>query len=247
VKTMTISSVLSANAVSASSDRGFFTGLSIIIALVVLAGFGPSYYFRGFTGQAPELTGLMHLHGLAFSLWIMLLVTQTCLIAAHRRDLHRQLGLAGVGAGLFLIAMAASLAYERTLTWLKDPGFSAYDVLQFLAIPVTTILYFSGMFTAALILRNRSAVHKRLMMLATFDIITPAISRLPWMTLQSSTWHYVATDLLLLALLLHDLRTLRRPHTATVIGGAVLIASQLGREWLALTDTWLDIALWLTA
>ena len=231
----------------ALAEQRFFRNLSWFLALLVLAGFAPSFYLRALFTAPPELTGLMQVHGLAFTTWILLLVTQTTLVARGHTRWHRRLGYAGIASALAMMGMAAALAYERTLTWLQDPTFSSGDVLAFLAVPSTTVVYFSGMFIAAFCYRKHPAIHKRLMMLATFDIITPAISRLPWMNLQGVFWPYAATDLLILILLVHDWRTLRRPHPATLLGGAVLVVSQAGREWLSTTDTWMDIAVRLTS
>jgi len=62
----------------------------------------------------------------------------------------------------------------------------------------------------------------------------------------SAVWHYVAIDLLLVAIAAHDWRVFKRVYPATLVGGAVLILSQVGREWLSRSDSWLAFAEWLT-
>jgi len=67
------------------SDSVFFPLMAIAMALVVFVGFAPTYYLREqFNG--PPLNLLRMVHGAAFTGWIALLVTQTGLIAANRRD-----------------------------------------------------------------------------------------------------------------------------------------------------------------
>lgn len=229
-----------------SADGRFFRNTACLLAILVLIGFAPSYFLRSISDSPPELTLLMQAHGLVFTLWIMLLVLQSTLAGSGNLLWHRRLGWASVPLALAMMVLAASLAYERTLTWLEDPSFDSYEVLAFLAIPTTTIVFFTCLYTTAILLRRRSGIHKRLMLIVSLDICTPAMSRLPLMVELSSTWHYLAMDLFLLALAWHDWRTRGRMHPATLWGGAALIASQAGREWLAWTDMWLDFALWLT-
>jgi hypothetical protein len=223
----------------------FFRNLSYVLALLVLAGFAPSYYFRSVVVAPVGLTGLMALHGLVFTAWTVLLVVQTSLVTVGNLVWHRRLGYSSVVLAVLMLVLAATLALERTQTWLADPSFSAGEVLQFLAIPTITIVYFAGMYAAALAYRQQPATHKRLMVMASLDLFTPAVARLPYLNALSSTYHYVAIDLLLLALVIHDWRNFKRVHAATLWGGAALIASQVGRELLSQTDTWMDIALWL--
>src|SRR5678815_998721 len=51
---------------------------------------------NGLTTDPRPMVALVHLHAIAFSAWLVLLVVQTRLIAAHRVDMHMKLGLAGV-------------------------------------------------------------------------------------------------------------------------------------------------------
>ena len=52
--------------------------------------------------------------------------------------------------------------------------------LAFLAVPIGTLLVFAILVGAGLAQRRRSETHKRLMLLATIAILTPAIARLRW-------------------------------------------------------------------
>src|SRR2546430_6276618 len=51
-------------------------------------------YTTLFRSHAPLPSLTIHLHGAAFSCWILLLVTQTSLVSAGRVDIHRRLGVA---------------------------------------------------------------------------------------------------------------------------------------------------------
>src|SRR5918993_5051710 len=60
----------------ASHDRLFYGSMAVILALIVLAGFGPSYYFRLASGgpqatvSGGPFTGLVHFHGALFTAWV---------------------------------------------------------------------------------------------------------------------------------------------------------------------------------
>ena len=76
------------------SDRLFYMGMSLAMALTVFAGFAPTFFLKLFS-DSPPLSPLLHMHGLAFTSWYALFFTQTVLIANQRPDIHRKLGIAG--------------------------------------------------------------------------------------------------------------------------------------------------------
>lgn len=84
-------------------DHLFFSGMALLLATAVFAGFARTYYLAGVFG-VPLPSFIIHLHGAAFSIWIGLFVTQTTLVAARRVDLHRRLGvLAFIWACLMIV------------------------------------------------------------------------------------------------------------------------------------------------
>src|SRR4030095_11486970 len=85
-------------------DHWFFSGMALLMLVTVLVGFAPTYYLAGvFRAPLPSL--IIHLHGAAFSCWIVLLVVQTSLIAARRVDIHRRLGLAGFTLACLMVVL----------------------------------------------------------------------------------------------------------------------------------------------
>lgn len=79
-------------------DRAFYSGMAAAILAGVFVGFAPSYYLKGtFRPALPPLSPLVHLHGAAFTCWVLLFVTQAVLVARGRVEVHRRLGVAGAG------------------------------------------------------------------------------------------------------------------------------------------------------
>jgi hypothetical protein len=75
-------------------DNLFFSGMAAVALLAVLIGFARTYFLAGlFRAPLPNL--LVHIHGAAFTLWMIFFIIQISLITARRVDLHRRLGLLG--------------------------------------------------------------------------------------------------------------------------------------------------------
>ena len=71
------------------SERKFYSRMALFMVLVVLIGFAPSFYLRGYVHYPrpnPTLPPAVLLHGMLFSVWMLVLVAQTQLVAAGRRD-----------------------------------------------------------------------------------------------------------------------------------------------------------------
>ena len=78
-------------------DRRFFSGMALLSAATVFAGFAPTYYLRAYTG-APLISPLAHVHVAVFTTWMVFFVIQTALIPAKRTRTHRQVGVYGGSA-----------------------------------------------------------------------------------------------------------------------------------------------------
>lgn len=224
-------------------ERWFYIGMSIAVVITVFAGFAPTYYLRPYFTAAP-LMPLLHLHGLVFTSWLVLFVTQTFLVAAHRTDIHRRLGVAGGFIAAFMVLLGVSTAVIRASQGASPPG---VPPLGFLVVPLGDMFVFSILVGAGFYFRRRPDTHKRLMMLATISILAAAIARLPFAIMQAGPVAYFGlTDAFVAVCLLYDLITLRRIHRATALAALLIVASQPLRLLLGGTSAWLGFAAWLT-
>lgn len=204
---------------SARADRAFFLTMALAMLITVIAGFGPSYFWR--SSDAPPLTPLLQVHGLSATLWVLLFLAQVGLVATNRLAVHRSLGVAGVAIalGLFVTGWLISVV---TRGWTDRLVFSA-----------GALLMFAGYLLAALNQRRNPGAHKRLMLLATLSVLAPAIARLglPFVAHNSFGPNF-ATLAFLVPLALYDLGTLGRLHPASMWGGLVFILMLPARMWL---------------
>jgi hypothetical protein len=224
-------------------ERRFWSGMAISMALVAFAGFAPSYYLRSHFHLGPTLTPLLRLHGAVMTAWLVLLVTQTTFIAARQVTWHRRLGVLGAVLAAALIVLAAHTAIARAHDGLLGPG--TVPPLQFLAIPLMSILVLPVLIGAAIYFRKRSDYHKRLIILANVEFVTPAIARLMILAGPGPAAGFLLADLFLVAIVVRDLVTLRRVHPATLWGGLFLFISQPVRFLMSGTAPWLSFAAWL--
>jgi hypothetical protein len=225
-------------------ERLFYVGMALAIAVTVFAGFSRSYFLKAHFGS-PPLSLLLHLHGLVFTSWIVLFVTQTSLIAARRTDLHRRLGALGAVLAVLLVGMGTATAILRVKAGAAPiPGVSP---LSFLAVPLFDMVVFSILVGVAFYYRHRADVHKRLMTLATIALLSAPIARLPFGVLKAGPPAFFGlTDLFIVACIIYDLVTRKRVHPATIWGGLVIVASQPLRLMISGTPAWMAIASWMT-
>lgn len=227
------------------SERRLYTWAAAIALLVMFAGFAPTFYLKGFLGAAPDLDALRILHGVVMTSWFALFLVQARLVAAGRTDIHRKLGTAGIVVAALVVGMGMSLGIEAARAGHTPlPGLSP---LVFLVMPVGEMFVFAVLFTAAIALRRRSAWHKRLMVLATLAMLTPAMARLPleFISRGGPPAFFALTDLIILGCIAFDTAKNRRMHPAFVAGLAFVIVGQLGRLALSQTSAWMSFAKWL--
>src|SRR3954447_1328246 len=112
--------------------RRFYVGMAIAIAITVFVGFSRSYYLKGWYGSR-ELNGLLHLHGLIFTTWVLFFLVQTTLVASGRTYLHRRMGVAGAVLAALVVIVGLTVAITRLRTGVSPlPGVPAP---AFFAIP----------------------------------------------------------------------------------------------------------------
>lgn len=231
-------------AARALRERVFFSSMAIAMMLIAFVGFAPSYYLKAYFGAPPELTPMLHWHGIAFTLWMVLLVAQTSLVASGRVAMHRKMGIAGVALATIMVVLGTAVAITRAADGtLGPPG---VPILFFLAIPVIGIVVFAALFGAAIYFRRRSDFHKRLILIATMELLTAAVARWPGVASLGAVGFFGLTDLLIVVIAIYDYVTRGRIHPATLWGGLFLVVSQPGRLLLADTQMWQSFAVWLT-
>jgi hypothetical protein len=221
----------------------FYTGMAIAALLIIFAGFSRTFYLNSLFARG-SFTPLVLAHGLVFSCWPILFLIQASLVATGRTHVHRRVGVAGAVLASLMIVLGLLTAIGAAKRGMTPQG--GPPPLVFLAIPFSDLVVFGGLFSAAIYFRKASPTHKRLMVLATIALLTPAIARLPLIDRLGPPGFFGFTDLLVLVCVVHDRLTHGRVHGAYKWGGAALVLSQPLRLGVASTGAWLAFAQWLT-
>ena len=224
--------------------RSFYLGIAVVLATTVFVGFAPTFYLKAFT-TAPSLSSLVWVHGLLFTGWIMLLVTQATLVAKDRVDVHMGLGIFGAVVGVTMVVVGLLTAVSAARLGHIPPG--APPPLMFLAIPFFAIVEFGVLLGMAIALRGRSEAHKRLIILATIVIVGAAVARLPIPFAGTPPGFFAMSDLFILACVIYDWRAHGRVHPVFVWVGSLLVIFQPLQLLIMGTGPWLAFASWLTS
>jgi hypothetical protein len=228
-----------------SHDRIFYSTMAIVLALTVLLGFGPTYYFK-LVGSAPMATisgapfsKLVYVHGALFTAWVLLFIVQTALVATHRVAVHRRLGIAGAILALAMVIVGITTAITATARGTAPPGINP---LSFLAIPLGDMLLFSTFVASALYLRKNKEAHKRLMLLAYISILVAALARLPGILQRGPLAFFGLACIFLAAAAIYDWVSRGRIHPAYIWGGSAFVLSVPLRLALSGTEAWKNFA-----
>jgi hypothetical protein len=221
-----------------ASDRIFFAAMAVLLWATVLYGFAKTYFFAGMI-HAPLPNELIHIHGAAFTLWMVLLVVQIGFVSAGKIAWHKKLGLFGFGLAVAMVVLGLLAATNM----LRRGVGAGLDAKTFYIIPMSSISVFAVLVFFADRARRRPAAHKRLILIATIGIIDAAVGRWPVAFFQS---HPPAQDLVpfgfLLAVMIYDLVSLHRIQKSTLWASLLIVAVHLTRVPLAGTALWQSFA-----
>jgi len=223
-------------------DHIFFSTMSLLLLATVFIGFAATYYLAGiFHAPLPSL--IIHLHGAAFTCWILLLVTQTSLVSAGRVDIHRRLGIAGFLLACLMLLLGVwaatdSLVRNAAPAAGRDPKF-------FYIIPLTDMLIFSTLIFFAFRKRSDPAAHKRLIFIGTVALMIAAIARWPFLGQRNPIRAALLSYIFLLILASYDLWSTRKIHRATLWASVFLIFVQQVRIPIGHTAAWHAFATWV--
>jgi len=212
-KTMNTSSATStALPVATSTFRpSFFFWMTLLMAFFVFGGFGMTYFFPLATGSFPPAPLVVHLHGLVFSSWMILLLVQASLINMKNVALHRSLGMWGIAHATAVVIMGALITLLGSLGNRENPGGSYYDGMY---LGVMAVTGFGLLFILAIRNVRRPEIHKRLILLAMLPILPPGIHRLYMVPLGLTTFPvlpmYLTLDAMAVAIIVQEWRKTSR-------------------------------------
>ena len=232
-------------------DNVFFSAMALLILATVFLGFAHSYYLAGMF-RAPLPSPIVHIHGAAMSCWILLFITQVCLVSAGRVDIHRRLGIAGFLLACLIVLLGVLVGTDQLVRNSADPAagakFQFASVLYI--IPLTDDLIFAALIFFAFRMRLNAVAHKRLILIATIALTDAAIARWPFAFLRNGPPLSILISQLailfafLLPIVGYDLWSARKIHRATLWASTFLILLEVIKFPIGFTNTWRAFATW---
>jgi hypothetical protein len=219
-------------------DRYIYVWAALAAALIAVTGFARTYYLKTLFG-APPLPVLLHVHGLVMSLWCILFITQTCLVAGHRVDLHRRLGILGVLLATLVVAIGTYATVAAAASEVRRHVVGRFHFL--LAFNLVNLFLFAALVGAGVAFRSRPEFHKRLMLLATISLLAPAIARIILLFTHSGMAQMLAFDFCILVCVVIDTIRHRRLHPVFGWGGLLIVVSLHLTFAAVQTKTWLNL------
>lgn len=239
---------------AATARSGFFyVWMAAVCALIGFGGFSATYWFQMPAGTfvGPPI---LHLHGVVFSAWLILLVAQTMLAAQGRLHLHKAWGVVGVSLATAMVFLGLIIAL-RAMNGMIAGGYAA-QARPFMLLPLGSLTLFTVFFVAAMANVRRPEWHKRLVLVATCGALTAATARFGFLIAthgggpgmrpglgpppapELGGADAVIMSLVLLAGVVRDWRAQGRPHPAYLIGIAAILAVGFLGPILARTAGW---------
>ena len=207
---------------SARRHPAFFPAMSSLLIVLVFLGFAPTYYLRPIA--AGPIPGYLHVHGAAMTMWFLLLLVQTALIATQRRALHRRLGIAGACIAVIIVVLN-----PLVVAWSVPHMLAASGSTELTALIVVGDLLVVGMFLVmvglAIRWRRHPETHSRMLLLASLAVSGPALGRFSLSVTGAPLPGIIALMVLPLLVVVHDRVMMRRVHPASAWGAAAIIGS----------------------
>ena len=190
------SDVLSGTPRAHTIDRWIFVFMAVWFIAIVLAGFIPDSLMKieaVRAGERPPFPLVLHLHAVLMGSFLLLLLTQTWLMATGKSAQHMRLGISAmvlapalVIVGLVLAPTMYHMLWDEVQSALPGKREELQGVLSvrenILLLQLRVGILFSLFLTIALRARGQNAgLHKRMMFLATAIALPAGIDRIPWL------------------------------------------------------------------
>ena len=229
---------MSVPAAAASHEAGrkftpsFFFWMTLAMCFFVFGGFGMTYLFPLTSGTFPPAPPIVHLHGLLFFSWMILLVTQAGLVGSGNVKLHRSLGTYGIAhavvvifTGILLQLIASRPSFENGF----PPGTDG------LFLGLAAFIGFILMFTLAIRNVRRPEIHKRMILFAMLPVLPPGVNRFWYESLGLDDFFpavhlYLTLWSMAIAILVHEWRRTGGISRYSMIGAGWIFVQGLMHE-----------------
>lgn len=208
----------------------YFFVSTIIMIIVVFIGFTPSFIFRPVFKESQLPTSII-IHGIFNILWFVVLLYQSWNIYKGRILNHKKIGLIGFSLAAIIIIMNFYLIYMVTQKYHEGEyslqlaaGLSLGNFVGYVMNSIIIILAF--------FLKHKPEYHKRLIFLFSLSLVSFASDRIGRMIINTDDvglngilMGYAVHVLFIIALIIYDIKTRKKPHFISILGLFIPIIS----------------------
>jgi len=206
----------------------FYLWIILVMCFLVFTGFGMTYWIPLATATFPPAPPIVHIHGLVFFGWMVLLAVQSTLVNSSKVAWHRSLGTFGIAHATVIMYTGALIQLMGLRRAIASGATGPFDTAY---IALNAVIGFGFLFTLAIRNVRRPEAHKRLMLFATLPIIPPGVNRfyqvpfgleyIPVLPL------YLTLNALALAILIHEWRNTGKIGRYSMIGAGYVLLQAL--------------------
>lgn len=217
----------------------FFLIMGLVGLFAILTGFTKTFFIPVAAGtfNAPFS---IHLHGAFAFGWVLLFIIQTFLIQFKSYRLHMSLGILGVFIALgtaVTMLPAGIFAVEKGL----KQGLGETAISNIVGVSTSATIFLS-LAIAGIIYRKNAAAHKRLMLLATIEVLWVAWFRFrhyfPPFPQADFLFGIVLADSLIVIAWIWDKRVNGKVHPVLGYVGAFMIAEDVFEHFTFDNTSW---------
>jgi len=180
---------------------------------------------------------LLWVHGAVFSTWMVFFVAQSLLVRVRKVSIHRLLGWFGAGLATVMVVLGFTIAV--VMTRFDTRVLQQKGVESFLSVPFTDMILFGSFMALAIYWRKKPEYHRRLMFIATCQLMDAAIGRFDFMF--NHNLFYPALDVLVVLGMMRDWVVDGRVHkvylyalpSIIIVQGLSMYAWRINPAWWA--------------
>lgn len=217
-------------------SRYFYLCMSFALAGLVVWGFSHTVNANLLHANPPRPL-LLWVHGAVFSTWMVFFVAQSLLVRVRKVSIHRLLGWFGAGLATVMVVLGFTIAV--VMTRFDTRVLQQKGVESFLSVPFTDMILFGSFMALAIYWRKKPEYHRRLMFIATCQLMDAAIGRFDFMF--NHNLFYPALDVLVVLGMMRDWVVDGRVHkvylyalpSIIIVQGLSMYAWRINPAWWA--------------
>ncbi|MEM6348206.1 MAG: hypothetical protein AAF927_30270 [Bacteroidota bacterium] len=213
----------------------YFFSINVILLLIVLIGFAPSFYLRPLSNRA-SLPFYLIVHGVSCTAWFVIIVVQSQWIRKKQISKHRKFGTYFsliapilVGSGYLVLYRTIQLYHQQFAPIIEGMVVDKQQSFSALIITGDTIqlILFSAFVFLGYRFRTTFEVHKRAMLIASILICQQALVRIGKMEIfmlgenpgaSGGIYATVIPLLMLVSMLFYDVKKYKKPQIMSIAG-----------------------------